>query len=299
MNHFPKNILYFHKNSGKYTDYRVYFLPTEEITMCAANKAEKFTSEGIKKNQSLRKALQILEGMTRIPTPARLQDIARSLRMPQSTLLRFLNTFMDFGYVNQDQDTSCYYLTLKLAEIGSRILDSFPFQNSLAKYVKKVAHQFNESASLCIEHDMQMVYVVTQDSPSRMLQTLHHIGHIAPMHATGVGKLHLLNYTEIKLRELEKRFGFAKFTGHTITDIDSLKKEVAQIQKQGYALDNEECEEGVRCIAVPIRNFSDEVVAAISLSAPVARLDKQRIEEIIQYLKNIGIEASKELGWNG
>ena len=261
------------------------------------SKNAKPASEGIKKNQSLRKALQILEGMTNIPSPARLQDIARSLKMPQSTLLRFLNTFIDFGYVNQDQDTSCYYLTLKLAEIGSRVRDSFPFQNSLAKYVRQLAQQFDESASLCIEHDMQMVYVVTQDSPSRMLRTLHRIGRIAPMHATGVGKVFLLNYSDKKLDELMEKFGFPAYTSHTITSMDSLKREIAQVQKQGYALDNEECEEGVFCIAVPVRNFSGEVVAAISLSAPATRLDKQRTEQIIQYLKNIGEEASKELGY--
>ena len=262
-------------------------------------KTGKPASEGIKKNQSLRKALQILEGMTTIPTPARLQDIARSLKMPQSTLLRFLNTFIDFGYVSQDPDTSCYYLTLKLAEIGSRVRDNFPFQHSLAKYVKQVAQKFNESASLCIENDMQMVYVFTQDSPSRMLQTLHRIGRIAPMHATGVGKLHLLNYSDAQLDELKDKFGFTKFTCHTITSMDSLKKEIAQVQKQGYALDNEECEEGVQCIAVPIRNYTGLVVAGISLSAPVTRLDEERAEQIIQYLKNISATASAELGGNG
>ena len=98
-----------------------------------AEKTTKPVSDGIKKNQSLRKALQILEGMTTIPTPARLQDIARSLKIPQSTVLRFLNTFIDFGYVNQDSETYCYYLTLKLAELGSRVRDTFPFQDSSSK----------------------------------------------------------------------------------------------------------------------------------------------------------------------
>jgi DNA-binding IclR family transcriptional regulator len=262
-------------------------------------KTVKQVSEGIKKNQSLRKALQILEGMTKIHTPARLQDIAKSIKMPQSTLLRFLNTFIDFGYVSQDPGTSCYYLTLKLAEIGSRAKDNFPFQNSLTKYVKQIARKFNESSSFAIEHDMQMVYVSTEEGPSRMLQTLQRIGHIAPMHATGVGKLHLLNYSEAKLQELEEKFGFPKYTEHTITSMDALKKELLVVRKQNYAMDNEECEVGVRCIAVPVRNFSGEVVAGISLSAPVTRLDKQRIEEIIAYLKDISVHASRELGWEG
>ncbi|MDR2479028.1 MAG: IclR family transcriptional regulator [Treponema sp.] len=254
-------------------------------------------SAGIKKNQSLRKALQILEGMTRIKTPARLQDIAKSLSMPQSTLLRFLNTFIDFGYVGQDPDTSCYYLTLKLTELGSRTQSNFPFQNSLLKYIKLASKTFHESASLCIEQNMQMLYIAIEEGPGRMLQTLHRIGHAAPMHATGVGKLHLLNYSDERLDELVKKQGLHKYTEHTITGLAALKKEIAWIRKNGYAMDNEECEEGVRCIAVPVRNFQGQVVAGISISAPVTRLDKQKQSEIIPFLKDISVKASKEMGW--
>jgi DNA-binding IclR family transcriptional regulator len=261
------------------------------------DRKEKPLSEGIKKNQSLRKALQILEGMTRIKTPARLQDIAQSLDMPQSTLLRFLNTYIDYGYVGQDPASSCYYLTLKLTELGSRARDSFPFQNSLSKYVRQIARAFNESASLCIEHDMQVVYIATEEGPGRMLQTLQRIGRIAPMHATGVGKLLLLNYSRARLEELERKFGLPRYTEHTITSLNSLQEELGRIRGQGYAVDDEECEAGVRCIAVPVRNFSGEVVAGISLSAPSARLDKKRTGEIIQSLKEIGRRASREMGW--
>jgi DNA-binding IclR family transcriptional regulator len=254
-------------------------------------------SVGVKKNQSLRKALQILEGMTKIKTPARLQDIAKSLSMPQSTVLRFLNTFIDFGYMGQDPDTSCYYLTLKLTELGSRTQSNFPFQDSLSKYVKRASKTFHESASLCIEQNMQMLYIAIEEGPGRMLQTLHRIGHIAPMHATGVGKLHLLNYSDERLVELEKKYGFPKYTEHTITSREALKKEIALVRKNGYALDNEECEEGVRCIAVPVKNFQGEVVAGISISAPVTRLDKQKQSEIISFLKDLSLKASREMGW--
>jgi DNA-binding IclR family transcriptional regulator len=254
-------------------------------------------SEGIKKNQSLRKAIQILEGMTKIHTPAHLQDIAKSLDIPQSTLLRFLNTYIDFGYVSQDPATSCYYLTLKLTEMGFRTKDKFPFQNSLTKYVKQISRTFHESASLCIEHDMQMVYIATEEGPSRMLQTLQRIGRIAPMHATGVGKLHLMNYSPEQLTELERKFGFRRYTKHTITQMDALKKEIARIKCQGYAVDDEECEEGVRCLAVPVRDYTGKVAAALSISAPTTRMDLQKINEIIQYLKEISVKASRELGW--
>ena len=257
---------------------------------------ENQTSAGVRKNQSLRKAIQILEYMTTLPTPARLQDIAKGLAMPESTLLRFLNTYIDFGYVAQDSATSCYYLTLRLAEMGLRSKANFPFQDSLTKYVRQIARTFNEAASLCIENDMQMVYIATEDGPERMLRTLQRIGRIGPMHATGVGKLHLMNYSDRQLAELEKKYGLPRYTDHTITTMEALKKEIARIRQQGYALDDEECEKGIQCVAAPVIDFSGKVVAGISLSAPISRLDKQKLEKIIQYVKNVGISASKELG---
>jgi DNA-binding IclR family transcriptional regulator len=144
-----------------------------------------------------------------------------------------------------------------------------------------------------------MVYVFTQDCSNRTLQALQRIGRIAPMHATGVGKIHLINYSDERLLELEEKYGFTRFTKNTITSLDLLKKEIVKIKKQGYALDNEECEEGVKCIAVPIINYSGQVTAAISLSSPAARLGRERTEEIIGYLKRLSVEASRELGGEG
>jgi DNA-binding IclR family transcriptional regulator len=201
--------------------------------------------------------------------------------------------------VGQDPGTSCYYLTLKLVELGARAGGSYPFVHTLSKYVKQAAAAFSESASLCVERDMLMVYIAIEEGPGRMLQTLHRIGHIAPMHATGVGKLHLINYSETQLGELEKKRGFPRYTGHTITSLEGLRKEVAAAKLNGYAMDNEECEEGVRCIAVPILNYQGQVAAAISVSAPVTRMDGERSGALIEYLKNLSHQASRELGWAG
>jgi DNA-binding IclR family transcriptional regulator len=144
---------------------------------------------------------------------------------------------------------------------------------------------------------MQMVYIATEEGPGRMLRTLHRIGHIAPMHATGVGKLHLLNYSDHQLEELEKKRGLPGFTAHTITSLENLRKELVLIRERGYAFDDEECEEGVRCIAVPVLNYQGQVAAAISISAPITRLGKERCGEIINYLKDLASQASRELGW--
>jgi len=255
-------------------------------------------NEGVKKNQSLRKALRIIEEMTLLEGPARLQDIAKRLSMAPSTVLRFLNTYIDFGYVKQDPETSFYFLTLKLSDLGARNKAHFPYQRILAKYVKEISKSYNESASLCIESDMQMVYIVTEDGPRHMLQTLQRIGRVAPMHATGVGKLHLMNYSEARLNELFLKRGFPRLTAHTLTTLEQVKQEIGEVKKRDYALDDEECEEGVRCIAVPIRDYTNNVIAGISLSAPLTRLDIRKTNEIIQSLQDIKIRASQELGWS-
>jgi DNA-binding IclR family transcriptional regulator len=239
--------------------------------------------------------------------PARLQDISRNLGIPQSTVLRFLSTYIDFGYVRQDAATASYYLTLKLAGLGSRTKANFPLRGSLEKYVKQIALYFNEAASLCVEENMQMVYIATAEGPDRMLQTLQRIGRVAPMHATGVGKLHLLNYTDEQLETLVKKRSFARFTPRTITELPALKKELEHIREKGYAVDNEECEAGVRCIAVPVRDYTGMVAAALSVSAPVARLDARhgdaryiddrQFDVDTRFLLGISRAASEECGW--
>lgn len=254
-------------------------------------------NDSVKKNQSLKKALDILEVMVDLTAPARLQDIAQKADMSPSTVLRFLNTFIDFGYAKQDPDTSLYYLTLKLADLGNRNRINYPFQGSLRKYIKDIAIHFNESSSLCIEDNMQMVYIATEEGPAHMLQTLSRIGRIAPMHSTGVGKIFLTQYSDAKLDELVKKRGLAKLTEKTITSLPELKAEIEKVRKQGYAFDEEECEIGVRCVAVPIKEYSGKIVAAMSISAPITRLTYERTNEIIRYLLDLSKKASEELGY--
>lgn len=255
-------------------------------------------SESINKNQSLKKALNILEVMADYKEgSARLQDIAQDLQMSPSTVLRFLNTFIEYGYIRQDTFSNRYYLTLKLADLGDRNRRNYPFHQALRKYLKEITTTFNESASLCIESNMQMVYIATEDGPSHMLQTLSRIGRIAPMHATGVGKLYLTEYSDSQLRTYEEKMGLKKLTDNTYIKLETLKEELNSIKQQEYAIDNEECEMGIKCIAVPIRDYTGRIVAAMSLSAPITRLNAHRTMEIILYLKELSRRASGELGW--
>lgn len=250
------------------------------------------------KNKSLSKALKIIETMSEMECPVKLIDLSRKLQMAPSTVLRFLNSLIEDSYVAQEPSTSSYYLTLKIASIGKRCENKYPFQKILQKYVDLIVENFNESASLCIENNMKVLYIATKEGPSHLLQTLSRIGRIAPMHATGTGKLLLLNYSDSELENFVQKQGLTEFTDYTLTSLESLKQELQTIKAQGYALDNEECEVGVRCLAVPVKDFTGRIVAALSVSAPITRLDMNRIQNALPTMKQIGLEASKEMGWN-
>jgi len=254
-------------------------------------------SEGVKKNQSLGKALQIIEVMVEHNAPMRLQDLADELRMHESTVLRFLNTLIDYGYASRQGQGGKYALTLKLAQLGSRIHTGFPYQRILHPYLEEVSRELMEPVSLTVEQDGNVVYIDTVDGPDHMLRTLQRIGKVAPMHSTAAGKVLLLNYDEEGLKDFVDQKGLPSFTEKTIIRLADFVNEIEMVKNRGYAYDNEECEVGVKCIAFPIRDFTGKNVAAISISAPMTRFTPEKEQKILGVLKDVSTRASAVLGW--
>ncbi len=249
-----------------------------------------------RKNLSLDKALSLLEVMVTYNRPFRLLDLATDSGLSTSTVHRFLKTYIDSGYVQQTKDSKLYYMTLKLSGMGSICRQNFSLSNNLQPFIDTISEHFQESSSLCIENEMNVVYIATCEGPARLLSTLSRIGKVAPMHCTGVGKIFLSQYTPKRLETFAREKGLARFTDHTITDLPSLEMVLEEIKQNGYAWDNEECEMGARCLAVPVRDFSGSIVAALSFSCPIARFPEEA--GAIEFMKRIGREASRELGYS-
>ena len=146
---------------------------------------------------------------------------------------------------------------------------------------------------------MNVVYIEVVPGPDQMIRTMQRIGNLAPMHCTGVGKLLLLNHKESYIDKMIEKKGLQKFTDNTITTKRELLKELETVRKQGYAFDNEECEIGARCISLPVRDFSGKVVAGISVTGPIFRMDEIINEKNIEYLKQVALEASRKQGYEG
>lgn len=249
-----------------------------------------------KKNQSVEKVFQIIEIMAESKGSMRLQDISQKLLLPASTVLRFLNTLLTFGYVYQDAENLKYSLTMKFCQIGERIRLKISIIDIAKPFLIALTEKCHESTCLAIEDDMTVLYIDVIDGPDKMLKTLQRIGKSAPLHCTGVGKLMLLNYNDEKINKYIREKGLSALTKNTITSKEQLLHELASIRALGYALDNEECEIGARCLAAPIKDFTGSTIACISVSGPVSRVSIDKINSIKDYVKEAAADISKRLG---
>lgn len=251
-----------------------------------------------KPNQSVEKVLQIVEIMAEEGAPMRLQDLSVRCQMPASTVLRMLNTLALCGYVSQNPDTLRYSLTLKFAHIGSRVCARNSLRDIAHPVLFQLSRRCRESCCLAIEENMEMVYTDVRDGPDNMLKTMQRIGKRAPMHSTGVGKLLLLNYTESQLEGYIVCKGLTALTEHTLTTRETLMEELEEIRRRGYALDNEECELGARCVAAPVRDYTGHIVAGLSVSGPVSRMTEERIESIVPVVVEMADKISQQMGYS-
>ncbi len=248
-------------------------------------------------NQSTEKALAIIELLARTHTSMRLRDISQELGINPSTALRFLSALQECGYVAQDQESQRYFLTYKICRIANQVSGSTELQTVTHPYLVSLCQQFHEALCVSVEQDMTMVYIDVASSPDQSLMSMQRIGNVSPMHCTGNGKLLLLNYTPEQLDRLIQVKGLPRLTERTITTREALLKELDRVRADGFALDNEECETGVRCVAYPIRDYTGAIVAGISVTGPVTRMSDETIRRIQGRLSEAAKRISQALGF--
>jgi len=238
-------------------------------------------------NKALDRALRIIELLAHHRGPMKLQVIAEKAKIPESTVLRILNTLIRNKYAQQDSDTKKYFLSLKFSYIGNLISSQLSIRDVVKPFLVELSEKSRESTCLAVEQDSMAVYIDYVDGPDSLLKTLHLIGRAAPLHCTGVGKSLLLNYSAEGLDRYIRNKGLEPLTGHSIKTKERLVQEIEKVKSMGYAIDDEECEDGVRCVAAPVRDYMGKVIASISVTGPKSRLTWERMEVVKDYLMDI------------
>ena len=254
--------------------------------------------KGTLANQSAEKVLSIIEYIAGQSEACRLQDIAKSLKMSPSTVLRFLNSLSKTGYVEQNKDSLKYDLTYKICGISNMVASKKSIREIALPHMRELSKMLGESVCLAVEQSSYIVYVEVVEGVDQIVKTMQRIGNSSPMHCTGVGKLFLSQYDHPKLINFVEKMGLPKFTENTITTLYDLQKELAIVTKQGYAVDDEECEIGAKCVAMPIVDYTSKIIAAISITGPIFRMSDEKISEILPLVIETSKKISAELGYS-
>lgn len=245
----------------------------------------------------LNKAFSVLDIFLKNNAPMSMTEISEELHFYPSTIHRLLDTLKYGGYVEQDSSTQKYQLGLKLIELGMARLNQIDLVKESKPFLKELSKKINETVHLAILEDTEVLYLAKEES-TQTIRMISYVGKRAPLHCTSLGKVLLAFLPSYKRDKILEKIELFKLTENTIISKQNLIEELNRIKQQGFALDIEENEKFVRCIAAPIKNYQGKVIAAASISGPSYRINEENQnclkEELIITCQNI----SSRLGLN-
>ncbi len=246
--------------------------------------------------QSVERTFTILELLAQYPNGIRITELASEMDLAKSTVHRLLKTLSNRGYVQQTHNGH-YQLGIQCLVLASSLLNDLDIRSLAKDSLELLATSSEEVVHLCI-HDRQEVVYVDKVESNQTIRMYSQIGKRAYMHCTGVGKALLTGFKEQEIEQLITDKGLPMFTDTTITTKEKLLEELDMIKESGYAIDEQEHENGIRCIAAPIYDYSGKVVAAISIAGPIDRMTKERVNgELAVEIKKHSARISSKLGY--
>lgn len=239
-------------------------------------------------NGSIVKAFSILEFYTSRKQDWGVRELARHMGTHESTTYRLMSTLESLGVLYKNPSTERYALGMKLYELGNRVDINASFIHLTHPELEKVALEIEETVHLGILKG-QSVLMVDKVESTMGLRLDSTVGQSSPLHCTGIGKTLLSFSNKLNPNVIEDK-NLENYTDKTICDRALLSREMQKIKKQGFAIDNQEFELGLICVAVPVFNQRNELVAALSAAGPSDRFKKESLLDYVKILKN-GAEA--------
>jgi len=263
--------------------------------------AKQMTGEEPKTVQAVERALYILESMAEEGAPISITDLSQKTSLTPGTVHRLLYTMMQRGFVEKNGTDSKYRLGMKVFQIASSAALFKDLRSAARPVMEELQQRFNETVNLAVYDKAEVIYVDQVESTNMVVVRMFaRTGSRGPAHCTGSGKVLLAGLPESTLDDLLKNIRLEKFTNETITDPEMLKKELSWVRREGYALDLGERDEGVRCVAAPVKNYEGKVIAALSVSGPVSRITSSFIKnELVDSVKKAAQKISRQLGYSG
>lgn len=224
-----------------------------------------------------------------------LMELSGILGLNKSTAHRVLNSLIYMGYAKQNELDGKYEPTFKVVDMANRVMSKVDVVQIVRPHLRRLMELTGETVHFVERDGLDAVYIDKVESFHNGIQMVSRIGSRIPLYCSGVGKAIVARMDEWEVEEIWHSSEIVKLTPCTITSLDAFKEELETVRQKGYALDNEENEMGVRCIASSLRDHIGRARYAFSISAPVSRMDNQRVEELAGYVLEVREQMCGEI----
>jgi len=213
-----------------------------------------------------------------------LMELSKQLQLNKSTVHRIVASLIYMGYAKQDGETGKYQLTFKLVDLSNQLMEQMNIVKIVHPHLKKLMEISGETVHFVEQDGVDAVYIDKVESFQNTIQMVSRIGSRIPLYRSGVGKAIVADMEQSEIKKFWEESNIVRMTPYTITNYEDFLHCLEEIRLKGYALDNEENETGVRCIAAALTKQPNGNSYAFSISAPVQRMDNDRIRELSRYI---------------
>lgn len=228
--------------------------------------------------------------------PMGIMELSIRLGFHKSTTHRLVTSLQHLGYIRQDEESLKYALSLRFLQIGSKILNQTNVVTLIHPALRRLSEKTGETVHLVRREENDAVYIDKVESGVGSIRMASRVGSRLPLYCSGAGKALLAEMEDEEIEKIWNTSDVQKLTPKTILSLDVLKERIEKVRADGYAIDDEENEEGVRCIAVSICDYHRVPVFALSISAPVHRMTDEKIPELKEIMLEFKSEIEKQMG---
>ena len=250
---------------------------------------------GVYRAPAVLHAVRLLEAFVDGPAEYGISELSRQAGLSKSTVHRLVTTLVEVGWLERNPTTDKYRLGLKLFELGSAVAARLEVRECALPVMHDLMQRVGEAVHLAILDGDHVVYVAKVES-QHAIRLFTQVGGHGPAHCIGVGKV-LLAHAPAAVVEQVMAAGLPAFTPHTITEPAALRAHLADVRRQGYALNLEESELGLVSVAAPVRDHSGAVVAGLSVAGPSQRLPAAKLPGLIAQTVEAADEVSRRMGY--
>ena len=222
-----------------------------------------------------------------------LAELAEALDLNKSTAHRVVSSLLYMGYVRQDPDTGNYGPSFKVVDLAGKVMGRVDVAEIVRPCLQKLMRRCGETVHLVEREEEKCVYIDKVEAPQNQVRMVSHVGGVLPFYRSAVGKALAARMPEEEVRRLWDRCRIERTTPYTITNFDEFMEVLEEVRRKGYALDNEENETGVRCIAAALDIREEHTRYAFSISVPIMRMDNDRIRELSEYVRETKEEIAE------